>query len=121
MGKRTGPTNPNLKELIENLKKKSFELKAPIWREVAEKLEKPRRKRIEVNLSGLERNTNTNDTVVVPGVVLAGGNLTKSLTVAAWRFSAQAKEKIKKVGGKILSIQDLVKENPKGSGVKIIT
>ena len=121
MVKRTGPTNPLLQGLIENLKRKAFELKAPIWKEVAKKLEKPRRKRIEVNLSDLERNTSANDTVVVPGVVLANGNLTKPLTIAAWRFSVQAKEKIKKAGGKILTIQDLVKENPKGSGVKIIT
>jgi large subunit ribosomal protein L18e len=121
MAKRTGPTNPYLKGLISMLKEKSLELKAPIWRAIAEKLEKPRRKRIEVNLSHIERNTNANDTVVVPGVVLAGGEITKPLKIAAWRFSEQAKKKIERSGGKVLAIEELIKENPKGSGVKIIS
>jgi len=120
MVKRTGPTNPYLKKLIENLKKKSFELKAPIWRDVAEKLEKPRRKRVEVNLVDIERNTKEGDVVVVPGVVLANGNLTKAITIAAWKFSAQAKEKIEKSGSKAITIQELLEKNPKGSGVKIL-
>jgi large subunit ribosomal protein L18e len=119
--KRTGPTNPYLKQLIENLKKKSFEDNAPIWKAVAEKLEKPRRKKIEVNLSDIERNTEKNDTVVVPGVVLSSGELSKPVTIAAWRFSSAAKEKIKKSKGKTLTIEELVKENPKGTGVKILT
>ena len=118
--KRTGPTNPELKNLIENLKKKSFELDAPIWKAVAEKLEKPTRKRIDVNLSDIERNTEENNVVVIPGVVLASGDLTKKITIAAWKFSAQAKEKIKKSKSKSLTILELVEKKPKGSGVKII-
>jgi large subunit ribosomal protein L18e len=119
--KRTGPTNPYLKKLIEELKKSSRELKAPIWLAIAEKLEKPRRKKVEVNIIDLERNVKPNEKVVVPGVVLASGELTKPIVVAAWRFSQKAKEKIEKVGGKCISIQELMKENPKGSGVRIIT
>jgi large subunit ribosomal protein L18e len=121
MAKPTGPTNPYLKKLIENLRKKSFELNAPIWKTIAEKLEKPTRKRIEVNLSDIERNTKENDVIIVPGVVLASGNLTKKVTIAAWKFSAQAKEKIKKSKSEALTIEELMERNPKGSGVKIIT
>jgi len=118
--KRTGPTNMYLKQLIESLKKKSLEDKAAIWRDVAEKLEKPRRKRVEVNLSDIDRNTEKNDFVVVPGVVLSSGELTKAVNVAAWKFSSSAKEKIKKSKGKVLEIEELVKEKPKGTGVKIL-
>lgn len=121
MVKRTGPTNPYQRALIDDLRKKSFELEAPIWRTLAEKLEKPRRKKVEVNLSDIERNAEKNDTVIVPGIVLASGELTKPVTIAAWKFSQTAKEKIKKTKGKCLSIEELVKENPKGTGVKIIT
>jgi len=121
MTKRTGPTNPYLKQLIENLKKKSFELNAPIWLTIAEKLEKPRRKKIEVNLSDIERNTEKNDTVIVPGIVLSSGELKKPINIAAWRFSEKAKEKIKKLKGKCLTMEELLKENPKGTGIKIIT
>jgi len=119
--KRTGPTNVYLKQLIESLKKKALADKTPIWRDVAEKLGKPRRKRIEVNLSDIDRNTKKDDFVVVPGIVLSSGELTKAVNVAAWKFSSSAKEKIKKSKGKTLEIEELVKENPKGTGVKILT
>ena len=118
--KRTGPTNPYLRALIEDLRKRYFESKTGIWFAVAEKLAKPRRRKIEVNLSDIERNTEKNDIVVVPGMVLASGELTKPVSVAAWRFSQVAKEKIKKSHGKAMAIEELVKENPKGTGVKII-
>jgi large subunit ribosomal protein L18e len=118
--KRTGPTNPYLKKLIEDLKKKSFETSTPIWEDVAEKLEKPTRKRVEVNLSDIERNVEKNDFVVVPGIVLGSGEITKPISIAAWKFSPSAEEKIKKVKGKCLAIEELVKEKPKGTGVKIL-
>jgi large subunit ribosomal protein L18e len=121
MVKRTGPTNPYLKQLIEFLKKKSFELNAPIWKTVAEKLEKPRRQKVEVNLSQIDRYTADGDTVVVPGTVLSSGDINKSVNIAAWRFSATAKVKLEKSKGKCLTIEELVKINPKGTGVKIIT
>jgi len=118
--KRTGPTNPYLRKLIEDLRKKSLELKAPIWKVVAEKLNNPRRGKIEVNLVSIERNAGKSKTIVVPGVVLGSGEITKPVNVAAWKFSPAAEEKIKKAKGSVLTIEELVKENPKGSGVKIL-
>jgi len=118
--RRTGPTNVYLKNLIEELRKKSLELNAPIWKVIAEKLYNPRRRKVEVNLADIERNTDKGETVLVPGAVLSSGNLTKSLNVAAWKFSPTAEEKIKKAGGKTLTIEELLKENPKGTGVKIL-
>jgi large subunit ribosomal protein L18e len=121
MVKRTGPTNPYLKQLIEALNKKSYESKAPIWKTIAKKLAKPTRQRISVNLSDIDRNTNNDDTIIVPGAVLATGTLSKSINIAAWKFSDNAVKKIKDVKGKIFTIEQLMKENPKGSGVKIIS
>jgi large subunit ribosomal protein L18e len=121
MVKRTGPTNPYLRKLIEDLKSKSIELNAPIWRTVAEKLEKPRRQRVAVNLSRIDRYTEKNEVVIVPGVVLGSGRISKPVSIAAWRFSKQAEEKIEKAKGECLSIQQLARKNPKGSGVKIVT
>jgi len=118
--RRTGPTNVYLKNLIEELRKKSLELNAPIWKVIAEKLENQRRRKVEVNLADIERNTKKGETILVPGVVLSSGNLTKSLSIAAWKFSPAAEEKIKKAGGKILTIEELLKENPKGRRVKIL-
>ncbi|MEM5766577.1 MAG: 50S ribosomal protein L18e [Candidatus Aenigmatarchaeota archaeon] len=118
--KSTGPTNPYLKQLIEELRQKSIELKAPIWETIAEKLEKPRRKKVEVNVYEIEKNVKEGETVIVPGVVLGNGDITKPVDVAAWRFSPKAEEKIKKAGGKVMEIKDLLRKNPKGSKVKIL-
>jgi len=118
--KRTGPTNPYQKSLVEELRKKSFELKAPIWKDVAEKLSRSRRRKVAVNIFEIEQNTEKNDFVVVPGVVLSVGELSKPINIAAWRFSAVAEEKIKRAKGKTMTIEELVKEKPKGTGVKIL-
>lgn len=120
MSKRTGLTNPHLRRLIEELKKKSLENNIPIWNTLAKKLGKPSRKMIEVNLSDIDRHSTKGDMVVVPGVVLASGNLTNAVNVVAWRFSGTAIKKIEEAKGKCMTIKDLIEKNPKGSGVKII-
>jgi large subunit ribosomal protein L18e len=120
MVKPTGPTNPYLRSLIDKLRKVSFEKNVKIWKRVAELLSKPRRKRIEVNLSRIDRHTKAGDTIIVPGIVLASGTLTKPVKIAAWKFSEKAEEKILKVKGKVMRIEELLKENPKGSNVRII-
>ena len=120
MVKRTGPTNTYLRQLIDLLKVKSRELNAPIWSDIAEKLERPRRKRVGVNIADIERNADKNEIVIVPGVVMGTGELKKPVTVAAWKFTPAAEEKIKKAKGKCINIEELVKENPKGTGVRIL-
>jgi large subunit ribosomal protein L18e len=120
MVKRTGPTNPILKTLIEDLKKKSIEKKSNFLKDIAEKLNKPRRHRIEVNIAHIERNTEKNDTIIIPGVVVGYGELTKPVTISAWKFSKPAKLKIEKIKGKTISIEELVDKNPRGTNVKIM-
>lgn len=120
MGKRTGPTNPLLKQLIEDLKKKSYQIGSPFLKDISEKLNKPRRQRVEVNLADIDRNTEEGDTVIIPGVVLGYGELSKSITISAWKFSKPAIEKIKKSKSNAISIKELVMKNPRGTGVKIL-
>jgi len=117
--KRTGPTNIHMRLLISRLRKAAREHDAPIWRRVAELLERPRRKRVAVNISRINRYTTDGDVVVVPGKVLSSGQLTHKVTVAAWAFSEKAREKIERVG-RAISIEQLLEEVPNGSGVKII-
>jgi large subunit ribosomal protein L18e len=83
-------------------------------------LAKPRRKRITLNVSRLNRCTEKKETVLVPGEVLGAGEIDHPITVAALSFSEVAEEKIKAARGKCLSFFELVKKNPKGSDVKII-
>jgi len=113
-------TNPELISLIRLLRKSARENKANIWRTVAEYLSKPRRKRIAVNVSRINRYTKDGDEVVVPGKVLGAGLITHPVKVAALDFSDQARRKIIGAKGKCLSIPELIKLNPKGSNVKIV-
>ena len=117
--KRTGPTNIHLRLLISRLRKAARRYDAPIWRRVAELLEKPRRQRIAVNISRINRYTQDGDVVVVPGKVLSCGTLDHKVVVAAWAFSGKAREKIERVG-RAISIDELLEEVPDGRGVKII-
>lgn len=116
MTKRTGPTNQILRSAIALFRKE----KPEIWRDVAEKLNRPTRSRVEVNLSQINRNANDGETVVVPGVVLSSGSISKRVNVAAWRFSASAKDKIKNAGGKAMTIEQAQKENPKGTNLRMM-
>jgi len=120
MPKRTGPTNPILKKLIEDIRNKGHKEKIPFLIELAKKLEKSKRKKPEVNVSKLNRVCKNNETVIVPGKVLSSGTLKKPLTVAAANFSMSAVEKIQKAGGNPISIRELVETNPKGTNVRIV-
>lgn len=120
MAKRTGPSNPILLRLIMELKKRSREQNANIWRRVANDLEKPTRQRRVVNLSSLSRHTKEDEIVVVPGKVLGAGNLNHKITISAFQFSNGAKEKIEKAGARIVPLVELSKSNPNGKGIRIM-
>jgi large subunit ribosomal protein L18e len=112
--------NIQLENLIGKLKEKARLDNAPFWRRIADELERPGRQKRVVNLFKLESFTKENEFVIVPGKVLATGELNHKLTVAAFSFSGSAKEKIEKLKGTALSIEDLIKMNPKGQDVKIV-
>jgi len=118
--RETKTTNPEIIHLIRYLKKQSKTQEAGIWLDVAENLAKPSRQRVAVNLSRINRYTDKNATIVVPGKVLASGTLDHAVTVAAFSASEKAKEKLAAAKAKYLSITELVEKNPKGSNVKII-
>ena len=116
-------TNPQLIATIDKLKAKTRETEAAIWRDIALRLEKPKRNWAEANLrnlSKLERYAQDGETIVVPGKVLAAGNISKKITVAAYDFSDAAAKAIVAAGGKTLTIEELAEANPKGTGVRIM-
>ena len=118
--KRTGPTNPLLRDLIGELKKRSNEQEVNLWKRIALDLEKPTRQRRAVNLSRINRHTKENEVVVVPGKVLGSGDLNHKLTISAYQFSEQAKDKLEKSGAQIVSLLELSKEKPDGKNIRII-
>jgi large subunit ribosomal protein L18e len=120
MPKNINKTNPVLISLIHELKKVSNENDIYIWKDIAKRLEKPSRNWPVVNLNRISKYTLEKETALVPGKVLSDGNLTKNITIAAYSFSEKSKDKIKKAGGKCITIADLLRNNPKGKDIRIL-
>jgi large subunit ribosomal protein L18e len=120
MTRTISKTNPRLTSLISLLKNTSRENEAKIWREIASRLETPNRNYAEVNLSKINRYAQNGETIIVPGKVLGSGALSLSVKVAALNFSASATSKIRDAKGQCMTIEELLQDNPKGSGVRIL-
>lgn len=116
----TGPTNIKLRMLARFLRKAARANEAPVWSYIAELLERSARGRAEVNLSKVNRIADDGDVVVIPGKLLGSGKLNKKIVVAVADASKSAVETVLKSGGEVISIAELVRRNPKGSGVKIV-
>jgi large subunit ribosomal protein L18e len=107
-------TNPELVETIILAKKNSA------WKEIASVISGPRDKRKNINLLDLEKLSDKEKIIVVPGKVLSEGDFNKKLKVVALGFSDKAKEKLLKSGCEISSILSEIKLNPEAKGVKIL-
>jgi len=120
MVKRTLPTNPKTRRIIKMLRKASRTNNADIWRALSESLSAPTRKRVSINLGKIEKLTEKDDLVAVPGKVLGFGNLTKKVDIAALSFSQVARQKITSSGGRAVSLETLLNLNPRGKKIKIL-
>ena len=112
-------TNPRIISLILTLKERANENSAPLWRDIAKRLEMPSRNYAAVNISKINRHTANDDVLLIPGKVLGAGLLDHPVTVAALTFSDSAVDKITEAGGKCLSLEEIMEANPKGSGIRI--
>ena len=120
MPKKNNKTNPILINLIHELKKQSNEKDVGIWKDIALRLEKSSKNWPVVNLDRIDKHIKKDEIALIPGKVLSTGNLTKKVTVAAWSFSEKSQDKIKKAGGKSISISELMNNNPKGDNIRIL-
>ena len=120
MPKPTGPTNPIVKKLAEEIHNQGYKGNSKFLIRLAELIEKPSRRKKGVSLAKLNRIAKENETVVVVDKVL-DGLISKPLDIAAISFSHKAKISIEKVGGKHMTIKELIHKNPKGSNVRIVT
>lgn len=94
--------------------------KQEAWLDVAGILSGPRRGRICMNLEDIDKKSKDGETVVIPGKVLSQGELTKKIKLVALNFSDKAKEKLLSSKYQLSYIQDEIKSNPSGKGVKIL-
>ena len=120
MVRKITKTNPNITELIRNLKKKSNSEEAAIWKDVAKRLGRSTRRKAQVNLSTINRYSSEDETVLIPGKVLGSGEINHKVQVVALSFSKSAQEKIESAGGECLNIGTAMEINPKGSNIKIL-
>jgi large subunit ribosomal protein L18e len=112
--------NKILRSTIVLLERKArSDSKPAIWRDAARYLSSGTVMWPEVNVARLAR-VGGASAIFVPGKVLGTGNLDKKLDVGAFSFSASAKSKIERAGGKALTVEDFVKKYPEGSGVALV-
>ena len=104
-------TNPKLVATIQLAKKNNF-------LDLAKNLSKPTRQQSKISLEDL--NKIKENKVLVIGKVLGQGNIEKKILIAALGFSKQAKEKLKKSGSEIKTFKQMIEENEKLKGVKIV-
>ncbi|MBI4151655.1 50S ribosomal protein L18e [Candidatus Woesearchaeota archaeon] len=118
MAVRTGPTNYQLQLLLQELETKARS--SPFWKRVVVDLQKSTRQRRIVNVYKIEQYAREGETILVPGKVLSVGELHKKVAVAALTFSKGAEQKIRDAKGSVLSIKELLLQNPDGKKVRIL-
>jgi large subunit ribosomal protein L18e len=94
--------------------------RVPMWKAVIKELSRSRSNRREVNIGQLAQVTKDKEVVIVPGKILGSGEISHKLTIWCFTISEVATRKILDAGGKILSLDSLVKKYPDGKGVRII-
>ncbi len=101
-------------KLVASLEKAGRTTKKAVWTDLAERMCKKRRINTTVNVDELELMAKKfkGKTLVVPGKVLARGELTEKVTVSAASISAEAKAKIE-VKGKFIPLIELAKSAEK--------
>jgi large subunit ribosomal protein L18e len=112
--------NPELHRIVVELRRTARAHAAPIWGSVADRLERSRHPSTPMNVGRLERIAAAEETIVVPGKLLADGPLSKPLTVAALSYSTEARAKVRAAGGTALSISELLRAKPDGAGVRLL-
>ena len=110
-----GPSNYFHRKLIREL----WKTKTRIWKKLSKKISSPRSNKIEANLYRINKKTKVDDIIVIPGKVLGIGELNHKLTIACLECSTPAKKKIEQSGSKLLSINELLEQNPEGKNIKI--
>lgn len=113
-------SNPALVGLIHELKAAGRENEAPIWRDIALRLERPSRNWAQVNISKIDLHARDGENVIVPGKLLGAGDLGKKCTIIAFNASQSAKDKVAAAGGKVLTMKEGIAAFPKGEKCRIL-
>jgi large subunit ribosomal protein L18e len=113
-------SNPVLVALISDLKTAGRENEAPVWRDVATRLEGPSRHWAQVNVSKVAEHVREGENALIAGKLLGSGDIDKPVTVVAFNASATAKAKIAAAGGKVLDLSEGLAAFPKGEKCRFL-
>lgn len=99
------------KKLVAGLEKKSRADGKKLWKALAERLEKPRRKKVAANIAKVNAAAKKfkGKTIIVPGKVLGKGELEEKATVVAAEASAEAQKKIN-AKGKFVPLKEFIEK-----------
>ena len=117
---RKGTEIERLKKLIVKLKKLGKKEGAPVWKVASKLLALPRRRRVVVNVGKVVKTVKDGEIALVPGKLLGDGILEQKVKVAAFAWTPKAEERVKAAGGEVISIDQLLQDNPKGTNVRIV-
>ncbi len=106
--------NPDLVKTLISAKKKEK------WIKIAQILSGPRRKRVNLNLDEINKQSKEKEKIMIPGKVLSQGEINKKIKIIALSFSEKAKEKLKKSGCEISNILNEIKSNPSAEGIRVL-
>ena len=98
------------KELVETILRST---KSKDWKGVAEIPSGPTRRRKEINVGDLDKETKEGETVVFAGKILSMGEISKKITVIALKFSAGAEKKLSSAGCNYSFIKDEINKTKK--------
>ena len=105
--------------MVKDLKQASKKNEAPIWSRLAALALKSSSSRRVVNLTRINKTTNENNILFVPGKVLGTGSMSHKITLCSFSMSTTAAKKIIQTGGSIITYSDMIKKYPTGKGVII--
>ena len=102
------------RSLIVDLDKHGKKTGKRIWRVLAQTLASSSRRRPQAGLYLLGRlaKKNPGKIFVLAGKLLSNGPIESKIEVACFSCSAKAKEKIGKLGGKVMTLDELIKHDP---------
>lgn len=113
-------SNPELRRLIRELYRQGRNHQTPLWEAAAERMDRARHARRPVNVGHLDRIAKPKDVLLVPSKLLASGNISKPVTVAALAYSPGAREKVVAAGGTVLSLHELLVKHADAKGVRLV-
>ncbi len=91
-----------------DLRKQSRKSKQGLWKTASEGILASRKNRPEVNVGVISRNSTEGSKVLVAGKVLGTGKIDHKVTVGAYSYSKDARDKIRAAGGACLNLREFM-------------